>query len=395
MRVERVLEEVLEKLELKEFTESMENASMRLSTAPYILYNEYPYLQTYEEEVRRAKEEVLKNIDYYIDKSLKSVEKAAGRGLYLERKEEVHRVLLDIIGDNNKLIVKSKSMVTEELEIRGFLESQGHEVLETDLGQFLIQLSGDKPMHTVAPAVHISRLGAIKLLKQLGIDIDEKAAIEDIVYKVRGYLREKFVKADIGISGANVVSADTGSVFLISNEGNIRNTTNLPPIHIAITGIEKIMPNMELAFKQAILQAANAGLYPPTYLSLIAGPSSTADIEFRRVYGVHGPIEKYLILYDGGRKKALENEVLSEQLFCIRCGRCQAECPIWRLVGNIWGGKVYGGPMGMGWTAITEGIEKAAALSHLCLLCGRCREICPMDIDLPRIIHMLKTRYSF
>ena len=377
MKVERVLGEVLEKLELKNFRTSIEKASERLSAAPYLIYDIFPYLTKYEDEVRRSKEEVLSNIDYYIDVTLKNVRKNAGEGYYVKSREDVYNILVDIVGEDKKIIVKSKSMVTEELSIREFLESHGHEVYETDLGQFLIQLSGDKPMHTVAPAVHIDRIGAIRLLQGLGIDIDSRATIEEIVKKVRAYLRSKFIEADIGISGANVISADTGTVFLISNEGNIRNTTNLPPVHITITGIEKIMPNMEMAFKQAILQAANAGLYPPTYLSLVSGPSSTADIEFKRVYGVHGPIKSHLILYDGGRTSALKDNVLYEQLLCIRCGRCVDACPMGLI------------PTELARYARFKKYELAERALD-CIECGCCSFICPAKINLVQYIKLAK-----
>ena len=385
-------DEIVRALSNRSLRKGLSRSVERLVPAPYNILERWRYLSEYAEEVRNAKEEVLEDIDYYIDSTLKMIEYSKGYPYYAKTKEEAVKIVEDIVG-SDKLIVKSKSMVTEELRLREELIEKGNIVFETDLGELLIQLSKDKPMHTTAPAIHITKEKAINLLKKNGVDVKEDMDTSEIVGMVRIFLRKKFIEADIGISGANTISADTGSIFLISNEGNIRNTTGLPPIHIAITGIEKIMPTIELAFKQSVLQAAYAGLYPPTYISIISGPSSTADIEFERVYGVHGPKEVHVILYDGGRKAALNDKIISEQLLCIRCGRCQGECPIWQLVGNTWGGHVYGGPMGMGWTAITEGIDKASALSHFCLLCGRCKEICPMNIDMPRIIRYLKREY--
>ena len=142
----------------------------------------------------------------------------------------------------------------------------------------------------------------------------------------------------------------------------------------------------------ALVQAAWAGLYPPTYVNLISGPSSTADIQHKRVYGAQGPLELHLILVDNGRREAARHPVLWEQLRCVRCGRCQWECPVWQQAANKWGGPVYGGPMGMGWTAITHSLREAAELSLLCLGCGRCDVVCPVEIPLSRIIRWLKTK---
>ncbi len=153
------------------------------------------------------------------------------------------------------------------------------------------------------------------------------------------------------------------------------------------------MPTFEDAVHQVMVQSGYAGLYPPTYVNVISGPSSTADIEYHRVYGVHGAKEVHVILFNGGRLKALNNPILKEQLRCIRCGRCQIVCPIWDLSGNIWGGRVYGGPMGIGWTAITENIETAMPLSWFCLLCGACKEACPVKIDIPKIVRFLRKQY--
>ena len=391
--VSEFADEIFKAIDNNELREGLTRALKNLSPAPFKIISKWRYLEEYANYVRKVKEKVLKDAEYYIDQTIKSVEDISGHGYYAKTREDVYRIVDDIIGDEPKLIVKAKSMVTEEIKLREYLSKKGHIVYETDLGELLVQLSKGKPMHAIAPAVHIPKERAAQLLRTAGVEVDESMPTEKIVGKVRKFLREKFINADIGISGANVVAADTGAIFLISNEGNIRNSTNLPPKHIAITGIEKIMPTIKDAFLQALVQAGYGGLYPPTYLSLIAGPSSTADIEFDRVVGVHGPKALHLILYDGGRSEALKHPYLFEQLYCIRCARCQQECPIWELVGNIWGGDVYGGPMGMGWTAITEGIDKASALSHFCLNCGRCKEVCPVKIDMPNIIHHLKNLY--
>jgi len=388
-----VAEEILKALDNEELRRGLTRSLINLSENPIRVIENWKYLTEYAKYVRSVKERTLKNLDYYIDETIKNIEKVSGHGYLARTRDEALKIIDEIIGDPPKLIVKAKSMVTEEIGLRGYLIRRGYEVYETDLGELLIQLSNGKPMHSTAPAVHIPRERAVELLNSAGVNVDKNMPIPEVIRRVRLFLRKKFINADIGISGANVVAADTGTIFLISNEGNIRHVTNLPEIHISITGVEKIMPTMKDAFLQALVQAGYAGLYPPTYLSLISGPSSTADIEHYRVYGAHGPKEVHLILYDGGRMSYLGDPILYEQLYCIRCGRCQQECPVWDLVGNIWGGSVYGGPMGIGWTAITESLDKAMLLSHFCLNCGRCMEACPMEINMPRIIRSLKKMY--
>lgn len=388
-----IISEILSALDNIDIRNGLERSVLNFSPKPFKILDKYSYLDEFSKCLQEIKSKVFRDIEYYIDKTIKAVEDAKGHGYYVRDKDKLLKLVDEIIGDPQKLIVKAKSMVTEEVDLRGFLMKKGHKVYETDLGEFLIQLAGEKPMHTIAPAIHMTRERARTLLSKAGINIKPTSNIEEMVGGVRNFIRDKFIKADIGITGANVVSADTGSIFLVSNEGNIRNTSSLPLVHIAITGIEKILPTMKDAFIQILVQSANAGLYPPTYVSVISGPSSTADIEFYRVIGVHGPKELHLILYDGGRIKALNDAILHKQLYCIKCGRCQIECPIWDLVGNIWGGSVYGGPMGIGWTAITEDRSKASMLATLCLNCARCSAVCPMEIDLHNIILNLKREY--
>ena len=267
--------------------------------------------------MKKAREKVIENLEYYIDKTLKSIEMSKGTPYYARNKDEALKILRDIIG-SGKVIVKSKSMVTEEIGVREYLEKLGNEVWETDLGELLVQIANEKPMHPIIPAIHIPRERAVELLKKVGLKLKPNDPIELIVSKVREFLREKFAKADIGISGANVMAADTGAIVLVENEGNIRNSTNLPLTHIAIVGVEKIVATYYEAVLQSMVQSAYAGIYPPTYLSVITGPSSTADIEGYRVYGVHGPKQLHVILYDGGRVAAFRKEPLNKQLLCIK-----------------------------------------------------------------------------
>jgi L-lactate dehydrogenase complex protein LldG len=352
----------------------------------------HPYLEELARRVRSVEEQVLGDLEYYIDQAMKSINRNRGRAYLARDAVEARRIILDLARDANPIVL-SKSMVAEEIRLREALEEEGHEVWETDLGQLLIQLEGSKPMHTTAPALHMTVERARRLVEEkLGLRLPENPKPEDIVAAVRGFLREKFVSARLGISGANGIAADTGTIVLVENEGNIRLTTSLPPVHIVLTGVDKIVPTLPDAISMALVQAAYAGLYPPTYVNLISGPSNTADIQHKRVYGAHGPRELHVVLLDNGRIRAAREEPLREQLYCIRCGRCQWECPVWQQTANAWGGPVYGGPMGMGWTAITHSLKAAAELSLLCLGCGRCDLVCPVSVPLSRIIRWLKAR---
>jgi len=392
--LDKVLDDIKKALDDPSFQEGVSRAAHSAEINVPKVLSKNPNLVNMAQEVRDIKEKVIANIDQYINQAIKSLEAIHAKPYLAETAEDAREYILGIVG-TGKTIVFSKSMVAEEIELREYLEQKGNEVWETDLGQLLIQLEHGKPMHTTAPAIHLTKERVAKLLKEkLGADLSENDPPEKMVRYVRGFLREKFTKADIGISGANAIVADTGAIFLVENEGNIRLVTGLPQKHIVITGIEKILPTTLDAFKTVLVQAAYAGLYPPTYLNIIAGPSSTADIEHTRVYGAHGPLELHVVLLDNGRKKAVEHPFLKDQLRCVRCGRCQYECPVWRHTANIWGGPAYGGPMGINWTAITLSEEAASGLAMLCLNCRRCNEVCPVEIPISDIISKLKTLYA-
>ncbi len=393
-KAEDIAEELIKVTENTEFQTGLKRSVYMFTTKVEEVLRERPEAQRLAEEVRKVREHVIKNLEEYINKTLEAVRKSGAKAYLARDKGELLRIVKSIIGDcKGKIIVKSKSMVSEEVMLREHLEEEGCEVWETDLGQFLVQLANEKPMHPVVPALHMSRERVARLLKSKGLSASEDMSIEELVKLVRAFLREKFINADIGITGANSIAADTGAIVLVENEGNIRHTSNLPPVHIAIVSVEKIMPTYIDALKQAIVQSMYAGLYPPGYLTVIGGPSGTADIEYTKVIGAHGPKELHVILYDGGRVRASSDPHFYDQLHCVKCGRCMMECPVWQQTANVWGGYTYGGPMGINWTAILEGEEKAAPLAVFCLVCGRCQEACPMKINMPEMLRYLKTVY--
>ena len=388
-----LVEEIHRLLDDREFQKAIEIASYNAQTKVSEVLAKNPHIEKLAREVEEVKSIVIENLEYYIQEALKSFRNIGVKAYYVETPDEARRRIGSIIGKGKK-IVFSKSMVAEEIQLRSYLESIGNQVWETDLGELLIQLSGSKPMHSIAPAIHLSRKTAIRVLRdKLGLEVDENDSIEKLVALVREKLRRIFSEADVGISGANSIAADTGAIFIVENEGNARLVTGLPEKHIVITGVEKIVPTTIDALKVALVQAAYAGPFPPSYINIIAGPSSTADIEHKRVYGAHGPRELYVVLIDNGRISASKHTILREQLRCIRCGRCQFECPVFRHTANHWGGSVYGGPMGINWTAITEDVDSASTLSLLCLGCRRCNAVCPVSIPLANIIWYFKKKY--
>lgn len=348
-----------------------------------------PELAELAKEVREIKKRSIARLDELIEQAMNSLRAVKATPHFAESAERAREIVGKLVG-SGKLVVLSKSMAAAEVGLREHLQSLGNEVWETDLGELLVQLEGSKPMHTITPAVHMTRHRAMELLRKAGARV-EGESIEAAVRAAREFLREKIVRAHVGITGANALAADTGALVTVENESNIRLVSGAPPLHIAIVPVDKIVPTLMDAVKVAMVQAAYAGLYPPTYINIVAGPSSTADIERTRVYGAQGPVEQHVVLLDNGRLAA-RGGPFEEQLLCVRCGRCQYECPVWVHTANHWGGPVYGGPMGLAWTAITHDELEAGKLSFLCLGCGRCDEACPVSIPISRMARELRRR---
>jgi L-lactate dehydrogenase complex protein LldG len=248
-------------------------------------------------------------------------------------------------------------------------------------------------MHLLAPAIHVPKEEVAKLLSKVtGKDIPPDIQAE--VATVREILRDKFFRAQIGMSGANVVAADTGTLFQIENEGNIRLSSGAPPVYITLVGMEKVVPTIEDAFKVAEVTWRYAGYTVPAYLNLVSGPSKTGDIEKVTTYGAHGPKEMHVIFLDAGRSKLAEDSVFQEALYCLRCGGCLYECPLFAVTAGRFGDKYFGG-IGAIWTAFVTGdLAKAAPLTYSCLSCGRCKVRCPVEIDAPQMCLELRNRIT-
>ena len=279
------------------------------------------------------------------------------------------------------VVTKSKSMASEEIGLNEHLEALGMEVVETDLGERMVQLTRTRPSHLIAPAIHLTKEDAAKVF-------DTEADIHEIQLHARESLRQKFIEATVGISGANIAIAETGTIVLVTNEGNADLTTTLPPVHIALFGIDKLVATLDDAVSVLrMLARSGTGQLMTSYVNWITGPSRSADIEQSLAIGVHGPREMHCVIMDNGREEMLADPVFRDALTCIRCGACSNACPPFMAVGgHQFGGPKYTGPIGLVLTPFHHGLETADLANTLCAQCNACEEICPVGIPLPRQI---------
>ncbi len=340
------------------------------------------------EKLRKVKEYSLQHIDELIKLTRDRIEDLKGNCFIAEKVEDAVEYVKDVAGSGS-VIVKSKSMTAEELNLNEELESMGCQVYETDLGEFLIQLLRAKPMHILSPAIHVSREKAAEILSKK-FKKHVPAEIPAMVAEVRNFLRKKYFEANVGISGANAVAAETGTVFIIENEGNARLVTGLPEKHVVITGIEKIVPTLQDGMLAVEVTSRYANYKAPSYVSLISCPSKTGDIEKTIVHGAHGPREYHVVLLNNNRKEIIKSDVYRQALLCLRCGACLYECGVYPVTAGSFG-YVYMGGLGALLTRyLVGGIKASAPIAFTCTLCGRCKEFCPMKIDTPQIVLRLR-----
>jgi iron-sulfur cluster protein len=350
----------------------------------------FPHTIKMAEEVREIKERAIGEMEKLARQASEAIEENKGKAYIAQTVEEALTIIQNLVG-KDKLIVKGKSMTGEEIGLREHLEEHGNEVYETDTGEFIIQQMGSRPMHILSPAIHVPREDVARLFsKVMGQELPSDSDIATMVAAARGFLRDKYFQADIGISGSNVVAAETGTLFLIENEGNIRLATGAPPIHIALVGMEKLVPTLADAYKVSEVTWRYANYTVPSYVSLVSGPSKTGDIEKVTTYGAHGPREFHVIFLDAGRTELAKNPILRQALYCLRCGGCLYECPIFAVTAGHFGDKYFAG-IGAVWAAMISGdMEKAASIAYTCLTCGRCKQRCPIKIDVPEMIVELR-----
>ncbi|MGQ4892507.1 MAG: LUD domain-containing protein [Candidatus Njordarchaeia archaeon] len=352
------------------------------------IFKLFPDTPALAEEAKKIKQYSIDHNEELLREAMESF-KENGAYVYLAKTaQEAREIVRKIIGDG-KIVVKSKSMVTEEIRLTRYLSEHGIEVWETDLGEFIIQLAKSRPMHIVAPAIHVPREKVAELFHKLTGEKVNKNNIEEMTNIARRFLREKYFNADVGISGANVVAAKEGAALIIENEGNAKLSISMPKKHIVVTGIEKIVPNLIDAMKVAITTWRHASSIITSYVNIVMGPSKSIVVggEYR---GLNGPEEVHIVFLDNGRSKMIKSEKFKQAAQCIRCGRCMYECPVFDLLAGNFGGPIYMAGIGTIWTAFTEGIDAAIPAAYTCLLDARCNVVCPININIADMILELR-----
>jgi L-lactate dehydrogenase complex protein LldF len=326
----------------------------------------------------------LENLDAYLEEFERNATAAGATVHWAETTGEVNRIVCELAARYSvKKAVKSKSMVTEECALNEALEAAGVKVVETDLGEYILQLANDPPSHIIAPAIHLTK-EQVSDVFEVKHERPRRTDIPGMCQEAREMLRGHFVTADMGISGANFIVAETGSTLIVTNEGNGRMVTTLPRVHVAITGIEKVVPTLEdLSTLIRLLPRHATGQTISNYVSVTTGPQREGDSD--------GPQHFHIILLDGGRTKLLGGD-MQDMLRCIRCGACMNHCPVYQSVGGHAYGWVYPGPMGSVLTPTYAGLENARDLPNAATLCGQCSVACPVKIPLPDLLRKLRER---
>jgi L-lactate dehydrogenase complex protein LldF len=338
-------------------------------------------------EARAIKDDVLSHLDRYLEEFAGNAESRGAKIHWARDAAEANSIICGLAAERKaRIVVKSKSMTTEETHLNAALEAAGMQVVETDLGEYIIQLADEPPSHIIAPAIHKTRGQIGELFNaELGMPLTDDVA--RLTSTARATLRDRFAAADAGISGVNFAIAETGTIVIVENEGNIRLTTSLPRIHIAVMGIEKVLPRFaDLDVFLKLLPRSGTGQRLTTYQSYITGTKRQSTDE--------GPEELHIVLLDNGRSRMLAHPVTRQSLACIRCGACLNACPVYQQVGGHAYGSVYPGPIGAVITPQLMGIEKSAQLPYASSLCGACREVCPVKIDIPRLLLHLRAEIA-
>ena len=336
---------------------------------------------------RAIKAHTIANLDHYLELAERNVTKAGGQVFFAQDADEAAKYILDLSRSKGvKLAVKGKSMLSEEMGLNQRLADQGIEPVETDLGEYIIQLADETPFHIIAPAIHKTKDEVSSLFQEkLGSPWYDEPT--DLTQEARRQLREKFINADMGITGANFLVAETGTLVLVTNEGNGRMCTSMPKIHVAIMGMEKVVPSMDdLGVMLPLLIRSATGQRIYSYVTFVDGP--------RRADDEDGPEEFHLVIVDNGRSRLLADEQMRESLYCIRCAACLNVCPVYRKVGGHAYGWVYSGPIGAVISPVLTTVSDAKDLPFASSLCGACREACPVKINIPRMLLYLRNQLA-
>ena len=342
-----------------------------------------PEFEALREAGRSIKNHTLENLDFYLERFEEKVLEAGGHVHWARNGAEAREAVLEICQKAGaRTVTKGKSMVAEEIGLNGYLEKMGIEPIETDLGEYIIQLRGEAPSHIIAPAIHVNKEQVADAFRQAHTELPPDRPLSeprDLTDEARRMLRQKYLDADVGITGANLLIAETGSTVIVTNEGNGDLTQVLPKVHVVVTSIEKVVPTLEDASTVLRLLARSAtGQEFSSYTTYSTGPRRPGDLD--------GPEEFHVVLLDNGRSKLLGTPA-QETLRCIRCSACINHCPIYAAVGGHAYGWVVPGPIGAALDPGLIGIEEAGDLPNASSFCGRCAEVCPMKIPLPKIMH--------
>ena len=346
-----------------------------------------PEFETLRDEGRAIRNHTLAHLDHYLERFAAAVEASGGVVHFAPDAAAAREIILGIcerVGAER--VTKGKSMVTEEIELNEFLMARGIQCLETDLGEYIIQLRGERPSHIVGPAIHLTREQVAQTFASHHGDRHDPAQVEaaQLVAEARAVIRQHFLDADVGITGANFAIAETGTTVIVTNEGNGDLTQSLPKVHIAVTGIEKIVPTLEDASTLIRLLTRSAtGQEASVYTTWSTGPKRADDPD--------GPEQFHVVLVDNGRSGMLGTE-FQDMLRCIRCGACLNHCPVYGQVGGHAYGSVYPGPMGAVLTPSLAGIDAGGHLPNASTFCGACEAVCPVRIPLPKLMRHWRAR---
>jgi len=351
------------------------------------------HADAYRDEARRIRARTIAHLDRHLDAFTRAAAARGCRVHWAETAEAATSIVAGIARDRGlTLAVKSKSMVTEEIELNAALERAGVRVVETDLGEFVVQLAADRPSHIITPIIHRSRDDVARLFREkLGAQAEDVADIPAMTAFARRTLRQEFLRAGMGISGANFAVAETGTICVVTNEGNGRLTTSLPRVHVAIVGLERIVPTAaDLAIMLSLLARSATGQASSVYTSLLTGPRRRGERAATHDGGEpDGPDELHVVIVDNGRSRLLGGP-LAEILYCVRCGACLNVCPVYRLIGGHAYGGVYPGPIGSVVMPGLMGLDGWSELAQASSLCGACRDVCPVRINLPGLLLTLR-----
>jgi L-lactate dehydrogenase complex protein LldF len=340
---------------------------------------QFEHLHLARERAKNIKWKAIENLDQHLEEFETQFTKRGGKVIWAENSAQAIEEILTICRDKNcKTLVKSKSMVTEEVHLNHALEINNIESIETDLGEYIQQLDGEAPYHIVTPAMHKSKEDVAKLFAEK-LGTDPNLTPEELTLVARNILRKKYVEAEVGVTGANFIISDVGAIAITENEGNGRLSCSFPKTHIAIVGIEKVIPSInDLALFWPLLSTFGTGQQVTVYNTIVSGPRQPNETD--------GPEDMYVILLDNNRTEILKNPKQRESLYCIRCGACLNACPVYKNIGGHTYGATYSGPIGSIITPHLQGMEEFKHLSNASSLCGNCTEVCAVKINLHELL---------